>query len=247
MRYTFTISLLVGIVGLATAQLDRPVAYQPAATSTTIPSAVVESPPVLEEDADRKIEFVDRLLNDRSYLDAQIIEKCFTFKLSPGCWEQFAEPVVMGGQSGLTTAYQWGRYALEYSKREHMGDIMALIASDPTIERQNRPMMNRLIDGLRSRFSLTLEMPAACTGRGYEQMMRYTRELMERIGRTLPAWSPKSGEAHFTITLTAAAKDISLKISPDGKQFMLLAPAYTDVPGSAEKITAALEQANKNQ
>jgi hypothetical protein len=250
MNYLVTIGLLLSVVGHTVAQpvSAQTVAYQPATPAAPATSTSATNPlSQLTEDADRKAEFVDRLLNDRSYLDAQIIDKCFTFRLSPGCWEQFAEPVVMGGQSGLGAAYQWGRYVLEYSKREHMGNLMAMEASDPNVERQNRPMMDQLIEGLRKRFSLTISMPVACTGKGYDLMTRYTQELMERIGRTLPAWSPKSGEAHFTVTLSATAKDITLTVSPDGRQFTLLAPAYADVLGSAEKIATALEQANKNQ
>jgi hypothetical protein len=239
MRYSFTISLLLGIVGLATAQSASPV--------TAPASASVATPPPLTEDVDRKTELVDRLQYERSYLDAQLVAKCFTIKLSPGCWAQFAEPAIGGGPSGLGSAYQWGRLALEYSNRQHIGNLMALEASDPAVELQNRPMMDRLIDNLRSRFSLTLNVPIACTGTAYELMLKYPQEIMERLGRTMPAWSPRSGEAHITVTLSATAKDLSLTISPDGKQFTLLAPAYTDIAGSADKIVAVLEQANKNQ
>lgn len=141
----------------------------------------------------------------------------------------------------------WVRYAVEYAKREKIGDLYSLAVDDKKVEKENRPMIDEMIKALRSKFSLTVEAPVACTGKAYEMMMRYPSEVMTRLGYTTPEWSPTSGEAHFTVSISPTAKDMAVKISPDGKQFMVSGPAYVEAYDTASKIQKGMERANKNR
>ncbi|WP_157579123.1 hypothetical protein [Spirosoma montaniterrae] len=220
----------------AIAQTTKPVSTG-AATTVAAPA----------EDKEKKDEFVERLFSEQSYLNAQIVDKCFTLKLSPTCWAAFTDPAKTGNDGGFGAMRYWVRYAAEYCKREGIGDLYELAVDDKKVEKENRPMIDEMIKNLRSKFSLTVEAPVECRGKAYEMMMRYPFEVVERIGYKTPEWSPKSGEAHFTVTVLPTAKDIAVKISPDGKQFMISGPAYVEAYSTADKIWNGLERANKNR
>ncbi|MBO0932749.1 hypothetical protein [Fibrella aquatilis] len=229
---------------LAQAQSAKTAAAKPA---TAAASAAAPASTAPAEDKEKKAEFVDRLFSEQSYLNAQIVDKCFTFKFSPTCWTKFTDPNIDTNEGGFPSMRYWVRYAVEYAKREKIGDLMTLAVDDKQVEKENRPMIDEMIKTLRSKFSLTVEAPVACTGKAYEMMMRYPYEVMQRIGQATPEWSPKSGEAHFTVSISSTAKDMAVKISPDGKQFMVSGPAYVEAYSTADKIYNGMERANKNR
>ena len=242
-KLLFTLALL-GVTHLVQAQPAKTAVAKPAtpAASATVPTSAAPA-----EDKEKKAEFVERLFSEQSYLNAQIVDKCFTFKLSPTCWAKFTDPANDGNSGGFGAMRYWVRYAVEYTKREKIGDLMTLAVDDKQVEKENRPMIDEMIKTLRSKFSLTVEAPVACTGKAYEMMMRYPSEVLERIGSTTPGWSPAGGEAHFTVSISPTAKDIVVKISPDGKQFMVSGPAYVEAYDTASKIQKGMERANKNR
>jgi hypothetical protein len=231
----------------ALAQSTKPTsANQAAGTKVAAPAATVASA-APAEDKEKKDEFVERLFSEQSYLNAQIADKLFTFKFSPSCWAKFTDPANDGNRGGFGAMRYWVDYAVKYAKLEGLGDLYSLAVDDKTIEKENRPMIDEMIKNIRQKFSLTVEAPMECRGMAYDLMMRYPFGVLERIGYKAPEWSPKSGEAHFTVALVPTAKDMAVKISPDGKQFLITGPAYTEAYSTDDKVWNGLERANKNR
>lgn len=228
----------------ASAQTTKPASANQAAAKTTTAVTASTAP---AEDKEKKDEFVERLFSEQSYLNAQIVDKCFTFKFSPTCWAAFTDPAKTGNEGGFGAMRYWVRYAVEYCKREGIGDLYTLAVDDKKVEKENRPMIDEMIKNLRNKFSLVVESPVECRGKAYEMMTRYPYEVLERIGYKTPEWSPKSGEAHFTVTLSPTAKDMAVKINPDGKQFAITGPAYVEAYSTGDKIYNGMERANKNR
>jgi len=142
----------------------------------------------------------------------------------------------------------WARYLTEYAKREGFGDLEALNASDRETEKGNRPQMDEIIANLRKKFSLTVDAEkVVCNPAAYDRLMRYPFEVLERLGRTTPVWSPKSGEAHLTVLLSPTAKDIAVTISPDETKFTVTGPYLTEGINSGSKIYNGLARADKNR
>ena len=237
--------LTVALFGVACLAQAQPAKTAKPATAMAPAAAAMSTAPA--EDKEKKAEFVERLFSEQSYLNAQIVDKCFTFKLSPTCWAKFTDPNIDTNEGGFPSMRYWVRYAVEYAKREKIGDLMTLAVDDKQVEKENRPMIDEMIRALRSKFSLTVEAPVACTGKAYEMMMRYPYEVLERIGSTTPEWSPRSGEAHFTVSISPTAKDMAVKNSADGKQFMVSGPAYVEAYSTKDKIQNGMERANKNR
>ncbi|AUD06071.1 hypothetical protein [Spirosoma pollinicola] len=202
-----------------------------------------------ESEADKagKAELVERVFTEQSYLYSQLIEKCFTFKLSPACWAKFSDPANTSNQSGFGAMRYWCRFVTAYAKREGLGDLEALKGNSKEEEKDNRPQMDEIIKTLREKFSLTVEAPTNCTTKGYELMMGYPYEVLDRIGERSPYWSSKSGEAHFRVIASPSVKDISVRISPDGKQFTVSGPALVETVNQGSNIQNGLERANKNR
>ena len=73
---------LLSAVCFAQAQPAKTAVNKPTtpAASATMPTSAAPA-----EDKEKKTEFVERLFSEQSYLNAQIVDKCFTFKLSPTC------------------------------------------------------------------------------------------------------------------------------------------------------------------
>ena len=212
--------------------------------SCSIASAQTTAP---AEDKEKKAEFVNEIFSDQSYLNAQLVDKLFTLKLSPTCWAKFNDKSGNPNRTGAGAMRYWTRYVVEYAKREGLGDLMALAVDDKKIEKENRPMIDDMIKKIGQKISLTLEAPMECKGMAYDLMMRYPFETLERVGHSTPFWAPTSGEAHFTVALNPKATDMAVKISPDGKQFTITGPAYTEAVDTGGKIAKGLERANKNR
>jgi hypothetical protein len=245
MKNWIVLLLFSGLANGLIAQTLKTTTSKVAAPAAAGTSAAGTSAPA--EDAEKKADFVERLFSEQSYLNAQIVDKCFTFKFSPTCWAAFTDPAKDGNEGGFGQMRYWVRYVAEYAKREGMGDIYELAVDDKAIEKANRPMIDEFITKLRGKFSLTVEGPVECRGKAYEMLTRFPYDVLNRIGYTTPEWSPKSGEAHFTTTISATAKDMSVKISPDGKQFSIVGPAYIEAYSTKDKIENGMERANKNR
>jgi hypothetical protein len=198
--------------------------------------------------AAQKAELVEKVFSEQSYLYSQIIDKCFTFRLSPTCWEQFNNPN-QGNRSGFGAMRYWCRFVTGYAKREGFGDLEALSnSSDRAVEKGNRPQMDEIIAQLSKKFSLTLEAEkVACNPAAYDRLMRYPFETLDRIGSKTPEWSPKSGEAHLTVVLSPTVKDIAVTMSPDGKKFTVAGPYLTEGYDSGSKIWNGLARGDKNR
>jgi hypothetical protein len=247
MKRWIVIFLFSGIANGLLAQALKTTTQKAAASASVPAAAAAGTSAAPAEDAEKKAEFVERLFSEQSYLNAQIVEKCFTFKFSPSCWAAFLDPQKTGNEGGFGQMRYWVRYVAEYAKREGMGDIYELAVDDKTIEKANRPMIDEFIQKLRGKFSMTVEGPVECRGKAYEFLTRYPYDVLGRIGYTTPEWSPKSGEAHFTVSISPVAKDIAVKISPDGKQFSIVGPAYIEAYSTKDKIENGMERANKNR
>ena len=195
-----------------------------------------------------KAQLVERLMTQKTYLYSQVIDKCFTYKLSPTCWAKFSDPANDGKSSGFDAAGYAVLAVMAYAKREGFGDLKALdVSGSPDTEKSNRPQMDEILGKLRQKFSMTVEAPINCTTKASELVTRYPYEVMKRVGTDTPDWSPKSGEAHFTVVLSPTATDMSVKISPDGKRFTITGPALTEAYSTPNKIAAGLDKANKNR
>ena len=245
MKRTLLILALTGWASITSAQTAK----SPSSAQATPKAATAAVSTAAESEADKagKAELVERVFSEQSYLYSQIIDKCFTFKMSPTCWAKFSDPANTGNDSGFGAMRYWCRYVTEYAKREGLGDLEAMKSGSKEEEKDNRPQMDEIIKTLREKFSLTVEAPTNCTVKGYELMMRYPYEVLDRIGSRSPNWSPKSGEAHFTVVASPAVKDISVKISPDGKQFTVSGPALVEAVNQSNNIQNGLERANKNR
>lgn len=245
MKRFMSLLTVIGCITHASAQTTK----TPSSAQATPKAAAAVVSTAAESEADKagKAELVERVFSEQSYLYSQIIDKCFTFKMSPTCWAKFSDPKNTSNDSGFGAMRYWCRYVTEYAKREGLGDLEALKSGSKEEEKDNRPQMDEIIKTLREKFSLTVEAPTNCTVKGYELLMRYPYEVLERIGSRTPNWSPKSGEAHFTVVLSPAAKDNTVKISPDGKQFTVTGPALVEAVNSNDSIRNGLERANKNR
>ena len=247
MKKLILLILIINSIGSVSAQTTKSASgAKMAATSTTSPA-----PTAPAEDKEKKAEFVNQMFTQQSYLYAQIVDKLFTFKLSPSCWEMYSSPTPPPGKStsfmGLASATALVHDAVEYAKREKIGDFMALAVSDKAVEKANRPMIDEMIKKMGETFSLVVEAPVECKGMAYELLLRYPEQVMHRIGPAGPEWSPTGGEAHITTVLSPTVKDMSIKISSDGKQFTVTGPAYTEAYDTQGKIDKGLERANKNR
>ena len=239
---------LLAIIGCVThASAQTPKTPTSAQATPKAAAAVVSTATESEADKAGKTELVERVFTEQSYLYSQIIDKCFTFKLSPACWAKFSDPANTSNQSGFGAMRYWCSYVADYAKREGLGDLKALQGNNREEEKDNRPQIDEIIKTLSQKFSLTVEAPANCTVKGYELMMGYPFEVLSRIGDRSPYWSPKSGEAHFTVVASPAVKDISVKISPDGKKFTVSGPALVETVNQGSNIQNGLERANKNR
>ncbi len=238
--------VLSGTVSYVSAQVTKPKSEAKIATTTTTPASSAPA-----EDKEKKAEFVNQMFTQQSYLYAQIIDKLFTFKLSPSCWEMYSSPTPPPGKSssfmGLQSATSLANDVVKYAKRENIGDFMQLAVSDKAVEKANRPMIDEMIKKMGEKFSLVVEASVECKGRAYEMLLRYPEQALTRIGETNPEWSPRGGEAHFTTILSTTAKDMTVKISPDGKQYTIIGPAYVEAYDTQSKIQKGLDLANKNR
>ena len=136
--------------------------------------------------------------------------------------------------------------AVKYAKREKIGDMDALRVFDKSSEKSNRPQVDEIITKMKNRFTLIINAPMECKGKGYEMFLRYPYQIMVRLGSTNPEWSPASGEAHFVVNLSSDAKDISVKTSNGGKTYTVTGPAYTEAYDTQSKIDKGLNLTNKN-
>lgn len=207
-------------------------------------AAVVSTATESEADKAGKAQLVERLMTGYSYLHSQLIDKCFTLKMSPSCWATFSDPANTTKSAGFDMAPYWVGSAILYAQHEGIGDLKSLNVSGGG-EKDNRPQMDEIIDALRAKFSLTIEAPTNCTKKGSDLVTRYAYEVMKTIGEE--GWSPKSGTAHFTVVLSPAVTDMSVKISPDGKRFTVTGPALTEAYSTPNKIAAGLAPANRNR
>lgn len=193
-----------------------------------------------------KAQLVERLMTEKTYLYSQLIDKCFTYKMSPTCWAKFSDPANDSKSSGYDAANYAALAVMDYAKREGFGDLKLLDVSGNK-EKANRPQMDAIIAKLSAKFSMVVVAPIDCNKKASELVTRYPYEVLKRVGTDAPAWSPKSGEAHFTVVLSPTATDMSVKISPDGKQFTITGPAATEAFSTPNKIAAGLDRANKNR
>ena len=214
------------------------------ATAGSLANAQTAAP---AEDKEKKAEFVNELFSDQSYLSAQVVDKLFTFNFSSTCWTEFNKERSNDGDTGQGAMRPWVRYAVEYAKHEGLGDLMTLAVDNKEVEKANRPMIDDMIKEIGQKFSMTIDAPVECKGMAYELMMRYPYETLTRIGPGGPEWGPTGGEAHITVVLDPKAKDMAVKVSPDGKKFTVSGPAYTEAYDTKGKIDKGLERANKNR
>lgn len=245
MKKIVLLTLLSASVSYVSAQSGAKMA---AKTTTTVAATTSAAP---AEDKEKKAEFVNQMFTEQSYLYAQIVDKLFTFKLSPTCWAMYSSPTPPPGRGsnyvGLVSATSLANDVVKYAKRENIGDFMELAVSDKAVEKANRPMIDEMIKKMGEKFSLVVEAPVECQGRAYEMLLRYPEQVLTRIGETNPEWSPTGGEAHFTTSLSTTAKDMAVKISSDGKQFTIVGPAYVEAYDTQSKIQKGLDRANKNR
>ena len=186
-------------------------------------AAVVSIAAESEADKVGKAELVERVFTEQSYLYSQIIDKRSYFRMSPPCWAKFSDPANDGNSSGFGATRYWCRYVTAYAKQEGIGGLEALNASSKAEEKDNRPQIDEIIKTLRSKFSLTVVAPTNCTVKGYELLMHYPFEVLERM-QAGPAWSPTGGTAFFTVVLSPTVTDMSVKISTDGQQYTITGP-----------------------
>lgn len=249
MKKLLLLTLLTGTVGYTSAQTTKPKSGAKIATTnmTTTPTTTSTAP---AEDKEKKADFVNQLFTEQSYLSAQIIDKLFTFKYSPTCWAAFTSPTAPSGNTndiGTRATQYLVEDVVRYAKREKIGDFTELTNGSKEVEKANRPMIDELIKKVSEKFSMVIEAPMECKGRAYEMLLRYPFETMHRLGEINPEWSPASGEAHFTVVLNTTAKDMSVKTSPDGKQYTVTGPAYTEAYDTQSKIQKGLDRTNKNR
>lgn len=197
-------------------------------------------------DKEGKAKLVERLMNSNSYLYSQILDKCFSFRFSPGCWTTFSDPANDGQTSGYDAAVRWVGSAILFAKNEGLGDLTLLnVSGSPETEKSNRPQMDAIVTKLRQKFSMIIEAPVDCTKKTSELITRSSLEVTHILGED--DWMPKSGEAHFRVVLSPTAKDVSVKISTDGKQFTVTGPAFIEAYETPRKVAAGMAPANKNR
>lgn len=199
------------------------------------------------EDKAKKAEFVNVMLTEHSYAAAQIIDKLFTFNISPSFWDELnkskqSRDSDIGHGAFNSMVSEVVRYAL----REKIGDLDALRIFDKSKEKANRPEVDAIINKLKGKFSIVINAPMEAKGRGYEMFLRYPDQIITRLGSTNPEWSPASGEAHFIVNLSTDAKDMSVKTSDAGKTYTITGPAYTEAYDTEGKIRKGLNLTNKN-
>ena len=213
----------------------------------TTASLATAQAPAPAEDKELKAEFVNEVFTQQSYMYAQVVDKLFTFNFSPTCWAEFNKERSNSHDTGLGNMYNWVSYAVEYAKHEGLGDLKSLAVDNKEVEKANRPMIDDMIKEIGQKFSMIVNAPVECKGMALELLLRYPYDVLQRIGPAGPEWSPTGGEAHFTVNLDPKAKDMAVKISPDGKKFTVSGPAYTEAYDTKSKVDKGLDKANKNR
>ena len=200
------------------------------------------------EDKDQKAELVNVMLTEHSYVAAQIVDKLFTFNISPSLWKELNNQTRKGADNdiGHNALNYLIEDAVKYAKIEGIGDLDALRVYDKTKEKPNRPMVDEIIKKMKSKFSIVVNAPMENKGTAYEMLLRYPYEIMNRLGSESLEWGPASGEAHFIVNLTTDAKDMSIKTSDAGKTYTVTGPAYTEAYDTQSKIEKGLNLTNKN-
>lgn len=216
-----------------------------AVESKAAPATAVASVSSVPENKEKKAELVDTLLSEQGYLVSQLVDKCFTFNWSASTWDAFNKPG-NPNEMGKGSMVFWVQDLTKFAKREGF-DFYSLEVDDKEVEKQNRPMIDNMISQFRQKFSLTVNSANECRGKAYEMTMRYPWEVLQRLGHFGPDWTSKSGQAHITVNLSATAKDISVSISPDFKNFTVTGPVYTEAYDTQNKISNGLDRANKNR
>ena len=202
----------------------------------------------IAEDKDQKAELVNVMLTEHSYAAAQIVDKLFTFNISPSFWAELNNKNRKGRTNdiGHNAINSLVTELVKYAKRENLGDLEALRIFDNAKEKANRPMVDEIINKIKGKLTLVVNAPMENKGTGYEMLIRYPDQIMVRLGSTNPEWSPASGEAHFIVNLSTTAKDISVKTGDAGKTYTVTGPAYTEAYDTQSKIEKGLNITNKN-
>lgn len=201
--------------------------------------------------AQNKTELVSRIAEEHLWLNSMMVNKFVTLNLSKNCWE-----AVFANKSpqGIDHFSRWGGALVEYAKLMDFGDLDALGGlAKGAGEKANRPKMETLSDGMKGRFSFTIQaatMP--CDELAYRLLMGYSATIRDFVsngsGSTLGVnrgWRPRAGVMFITLVMSANAKDVSITISPDGKNFTVTAPSQTEVNEWDTKIEKGLARGGK--
>ncbi|MFN4145379.1 MAG: hypothetical protein ACK4GN_06115 [Runella sp.] len=196
--------------------------------------------------AQNKGELVNRIVENRLWVNGQLVERHITLQLPEKCWERILN------DDGEDHFSRWGYAITEYAKKMDYGDLEALggMGVNSVDEKDNRPRMNKIMDGFKDKFSFTIKAEGViCDNLGWRLLKGYSstvRDFVEGNSTYRDAsWKPKGGTMHITLILSDKAKDISVALSPDGTKFTVTGPSEIEVSEWSTKIEKGLARGGK--
>lgn len=176
----------------------------------------------------------------KSWWESLIVDKYYTFKLSPGCWAKLTEKDGWGIQTVANSVTEFS----EYAKKMGWGDFEAAESANNNDRDNNKPRVQEMVDGLNGKFSSTLIADGIkCTDAEWDLVHRIWYLPFEALSNG--SWKPKFAVVHLTVTFTPAAKDISVVVNPDGKQFAITCPSQVEPSDWDAKIIKGLNRPAK--
>ncbi len=170
--------------------------------------------------------------------ESMILDKYFTFKVSPACWKKLCEKDGWGPKTAANSVTNFA----EYAKRAGWGDFEAAESANNNDRENNKPHVQEMVNDLSGKFSFTLNADQiACSDAEWELVHRMWGSTFEALANG--RWKPKHGAVHLTMTFSPKAKDIAVTVAPDGQHFSVTCPSQVEPEEWDTKIQNGLNRA----
>lgn len=202
-------------------------------------NVVIILTPAAAQDVDSNKQELISLVHDQNYdyWRPLIVKKLIHFRLSSAWWEKMLDKNRMGITKTANLAYNIN----EYGKRMGWGDISQIEWRNLGPKEEAKPKVEQMVDGWRDKVSFTMVADSTtCDTNAFEVGTGYLSYLSDFLYSS--GWKPTSGVANITLIVSPTAKDISVTISKDGKNFTIAAPANMGPPQWDSKIAHGMKR-----